>query len=113
MISDWKEVGHRYHRFDQTRVVRWEKLLLKARPLEEEEEEKEEEEDPSPPPAKRSKRSCRKIDYTYMKCMRCRKLSSNPSVLECGHRFHTRCLTGFREDSMIVCPICRQRSQSD
>ncbi|CAM9337802.1 unnamed protein product [Ectocarpus sp. 6 AP-2014] len=124
LVGMWKEAGDSYHRFEEGGEVQWDRLLIQVRPLL-----KLEQRVPSAPPAdKRVKRPNTTantatstvavvIDHTWGRCTRCTDCSafgatpaSDETVLDCGHRFHTRCLAGWEQGSMIVCPICREES---
>ncbi|CAN0204299.1 unnamed protein product [Ectocarpus fasciculatus] len=127
LVGMWKEAGDSYHRFKEDgEEVEWDRLLIQVRPLL-----KLEQRVLSAPPArKRVKRPNTRantstctvasvVDHTWGRCTRCtdcsafeETLASDETVLECGHRFHTKCLAGWERDSMIVCPICREESSS-
>lgn len=104
---------------------------------EEGEEEENEKEEPAAKKAKkkgkgRDKKATKKtttsttvpsaIDHTWGGCTICKSnrrwgssfvrlfSPTKERVLQCGHRFHTKCLAGWEKGSMIVCPNCREES---
>ncbi|CAM9581407.1 unnamed protein product [Scytosiphon promiscuus] len=133
LVGQWQEAGDSYHRFKEGKGVEWERLLIQARPLL-----KFNRKPPSAPPATAegvegsdsttaaatmaatTTTISVAVDHTWGHCTRCTKhpdsfkrnagFSSEASVLECGHRFHAKCLVGWEKGSMVVCPNCREES---
>ncbi|CAN0492339.1 unnamed protein product, partial [Ectocarpus sp. 8 AP-2014] len=114
LVGMWKEAGDSYHRFEEGGEVEWDRLLIQARSLL-----KLEQRVPSAPQAdERVERPNTTadtatstvavvIDHTWGRCTRCTDCSafgatpaSDETVLDCGHRFHTRCLAGWEQGSM-------------
>lgn len=125
LVGMWKEAGDSYHRFQGEGEVEWGRLLIQARPL----LKLEQRATPAPPADENVERPHTTantaastvavvIDHTWRRCTRCTDCSaigatpaSDETFLDCGHRFHTKFLAGWeQEDSMIVCPICREES---
>ncbi|CAM9319374.1 unnamed protein product [Pylaiella littoralis] len=110
LTGPWTEVGDRYHRFNESSGVEWERLLIQVRPKLVHRAESA----PEPLAASAVSAASVSIDYTWNMCTIC---ISHPGdgaikVLQCGHRFHDGCLASWAKGSSdVVCPNCRQTSR--
>ncbi|CAM9319448.1 unnamed protein product [Pylaiella littoralis] len=110
LTGPWTEVGDRYHRFNESSGVEWERLLIQARPKLVHRAESA----PEPSAVSAVSAVSISIDCTWEICTVCLSKTDNEAikVLQCGHRFHGGCLASWTKGSSnVVCPNCRQTSR--
>lgn len=100
--SSWDRVTDKYTRFSGKKVVKWDHLLIQARPL-----------DLVKPVNTTTNTGRVHIDYTYLECTICIddiERGQKTNVLTCGHHFHAKCIRGWAKGgTKVVCPNCRQK----
>lgn len=98
MSSSWSKVTDKYTRFSEKKAVKWDHLLIQARPL------------CLVEPINTGQVG---IDYTYLECTICIEdisMGEKTKVLSCGHHFHAECIHGWAKGgTQVVCPNCRQK----
>ena len=116
LTGPWKKAGDSYHRFEEGREVKWDRLLIQARPLVKPRGRREPSTAERPTPTTTTPLTALfEIDHTWGSCTLCTDGSCDNDeaaapleVLPCGHRFHADCLAGWERDSGVVCPNCRE-----
>ncbi|CAN0401678.1 unnamed protein product, partial [Hapterophycus canaliculatus] len=99
--SSWAKVTEKYHRFSEKKAVKWDHLLIQARPL------------VVLNSVKLASPSKVCIDYMYPECTICIEdieERQRTKVLGCGHHFHDVCIHAWAKgSSKVVCPNCRKQ----